>query len=230
MVHKILVVDDNHHLLESLRDCLEEEGYHAVTASDGHEAMRSFYAERPDLVLLDVTMPKLDGWQVCQRIREMSDLPIVMLTANGEKEAIVRGLDMGADDYVVKPFVLEVLLARVRAALRRTGSEADVSENGAYSDDHLSIDLIGRRVVVDSQVVRLTPTEYKLLALLVENRGRVLPFDQILEAVWGPDYASETDYVRTYIWHLRRKIEPDPKDPRYLQNELEVGYRFQPQE
>lgn len=229
MADKILVVDDDTNLLRGLQDCFEEEGYQVVTARDGREALRLVYSERPDLIILDILMPKMDGLQVCQRVREMSDTPIIMLTARAEKEDIIKGLDLGADDYLVKPFSVEVLLARVRAALRRIRTVATIPEKVTYDDDYLSISLDERRVTVSGELVKLTPTEYKLLALLIKNKGRVLSFQHILENVWGADYVTETDYVRTYIWHLRRKIEPDPGNPRYLLSELDVGYRFEPQ-
>ena len=230
MAEKVLIVDDDLTLLRGMQDSLEDEEYHVVTARDGQEAMRLVYSERPDLIILDIMMPRLDGWQVCRRVREMSDVPIIILTAKTEKKDIIKGLDLGADDYLVKPFDAEELLARVRAALRRARTEPAAPEGeGTFSDDYLSIDLNARRVAVNGKLVRLTPTEYKLLALLVRNRGCVLEFRHILESVWGMTYVDEIDYVRTYIWHLRHKLEPDPKHPRYLISELNVGYRFEPQ-
>lgn len=228
MADRILVVDDNLNLLRGLRDSLEGAGYQVITAGGGREAMCLVYAERPDLIILDVMMPELDGWQVCRRVREMSDVPIVMLTAKAERKDVIKGLDLGADDYLVKPFSVEELLARVRATLRRVRTDPTPSGEG-YSDDYLSISLNDRRITVNGELVKLTPTEYKLLALLVKNKGRVLEFRHILESVWGAEYVDETDYVRTYVWHLRRKLEPDPKSPRYLVSELSIGYRFEPQ-
>ena len=229
MAEKVLIVDDDLTLLRGMQDSLEDEEYHVVTARDGQEALRLVYSERPDLIILDVMMPRLDGWQVCRRVREMSDVPIIILTAKTEKKDIIKRLDLGADDYLVKPFTVGELLARVRAALRRARTEPVVSEEMTYGDDYLSIDLNARRVAVSGELIRLTPTEYKLLALLVRNRGRVLEFRHILESVWGMEYVHEVDYVRTYVWHLRHKLEPDPKHPRYLVSELNVGYRFEPQ-
>lgn len=227
MADKILVVDDELNLLQALRRSLELESYQVVSASDGQEALRVFYSERPDLLILDVMMPGMDGWQVCRRVREMSDVPIIILTAKVEKNDVVHGFSLGADDYITKPFHLKELLARVRVALRRTRSEAHTSQKVIYSDDYLSIDLDARQVSVNGKPVKLTPTEYKLLALLVESGGQTLEFHHILESIWGTEYLSETDYVRTYIWQLRRKLEPDPKNPRYLLTELNVGYRFE---
>jgi two-component system KDP operon response regulator KdpE len=226
---KILIVDDNPRLLEAVQQTFEKEGYQVIVAYDGQEGMRVAYAERPDLVILDVMMPRLDGWQVCQRVREMSDVPIIMLTAKMEEEDIIKGLTLGADDYLTKPFGVNELLARVRAVLRRARTGAlPSSSRVTYHDDYLFIDLDARRVVVNGELVDLTPTEYKLLALLVENEGRALEFREILENVWGFEYVDDVEYVRVYVWHLRRKIEPDPKRPRYLINELNVGYRFEP--
>jgi len=216
-------------LLRGIQHSLEGEGYQVVTASDGQEALRLAYSERPGLIILDIMMPGLDGWQVCRRVREMSDVPIIMLTAKTEKKDIIKGFDLGADDYLPKPFEVEELLARVRAALRRARTEAVVPEEMTYGDDHLSIDLNARRVLVNGELIKLTATEYKLLSLLVRNGGRVLEFRHILESVWGIEFVDEIDYVRTYVWHLRLKLEPDPEHLRYLLSEQNIGYRFEPQ-
>lgn len=230
MADKILIVDDDPDLIDLIQYNLEGEGYEVITAGDGHEGMRLLFSDRPDLLVLDVSMPKLDGYQVCQRAREMTDdMPIIMLTARGREEDIIKGLDMGADDYLTKPFRVGELLARVRATLRRARAGPATSEAVTYRDDYLSVDLSAHRVAVNGKVVKLTPTEYKLLAVLVKNKGRVLEFRQLLEAVWGFEYIDDIDYLRVYIWHLRRKIEPDPKDPTYLINELNTGYYFEPQ-
>jgi len=226
MTEKVLIVDDDASLLKALTYNLEGEGYQTLTAHDGREALRVLYAERPDLVILDIMLPELDGWQVCKRVREMSDLPIIMLTAKETAEDIAKGLDLGADDYIVKPFTVKELLARVRAALRRTRLQAGMRGGPAYHDEYLSVDLETQTVTVNGAVVALTPTEYRLLALLVKNRGRVLRFQEILEQVWGPEYGGEMGYVHTYIWHLRRKLEPDPRCPRYIMNDPDIGYHF----
>jgi two-component system KDP operon response regulator KdpE len=226
---KILIVDDDPSLLELAQYNLEAEGYRVIMAKDGVEGLRLAYAKRPDLLILDVMMPKMDGYQVCQRVREMSDVPIIMLTARGREEDIIKGLDLGADDYLTKPFRVGELLARVRATLRRSRTESFLSDEVTYSDNYLSVDLASRRVMVKGELVKLTPTEYKLLAVLIRNKGRVVEFRQLLENVWGFEYVDEVDYLRVYIWHLRRKIEPDPKKPSYLLSELNLGYRFEPQ-
>lgn len=229
MAVKILVIDDDPILSELVSYILKAEGFTPIVANDGQEGIAKFQAEKPDLVVLDVTMPKMDGFEVCQRIRRISDTPIIMLTAQGNEDHMVQGLDMGADDYVIKPFLLKPLMARVRANLRRAGAGPVAPDKINYADDYLRVDLENRRVTVKGETVKLTPTEFKLLATLVKNKGRILEFRQLLEQVWGFEYIDDVDYLRVYIWHLRRKIEPDPKNPIYLLNELNIGYFFAPQ-
>ena len=229
MGDKILIVDDDPISIEIIEQGLQSEGYETLSAKDGQEAMRVFFNNQPDLVVLDVTMPKLDGYEVCRRVREISDTPIIMLTAMSGEEAIIKGLDMGADDYLTKPFRVGELLARIRATLRRVRTEAEPADTVIYSDDYMSVDLDARRVTVKGEVVKLTPTEYKLLAMLVRNKGRLLEFRQLLEGVWGFEYIDDIDYLRVYIWYLRRKLEPNPQKPIYILNELNTGYRFEPQ-
>lgn len=229
MGDKILVVDDDPMVLELVEYNLRGRGYTIITAEDGQEGIRKFHQEHPDLVILDVAMPKLDGYQVCQRIREVANTPVIMLTARGNyEEEIIKGLDMGADDYITKPFKVGELLARLRASLRRARTQSEVAPSVTYHDDFLHIDLNARVVTRDDEPVKLTPTEHKLLAYLVKNRGRWLEFRQILENVWGFEYMDDIDYLRVYIWHLRQKLEPNPKKPMYLLNELNVGYKFEP--
>ncbi|GAB4440864.1 MAG: response regulator transcription factor [Anaerolineae bacterium] len=229
MTHKILVVDDDAALLELIQYNLESSGFQTITASDGQAGLRSFFENRPDLVILDIAMPKMDGYQVCERIREMSDIPVILLTALGRQEDIIKGLDIGADDYMTKPFRVGELLARVKATLRRSATDKVSTDSVTYSDNYLTVDLESHRVLVEGNLVKLTPTEYKLLALLIRNKGRLLEFRPILEQVWGFEYIDDLDYLRVYIWHLRKKIEPDPKNPIYFLNELNTGYRFEPQ-
>ena len=225
---KILIVDDDPAIAEMITYNLNLEGFQTIVAYDGQEGIRKFYAERPDLVVLDITMPKIDGFEVCRRIREMAETPIIMLTAQGREESVVHGLDVGADVYVVKPFKIKEFMARVRSNLRRASLPPAAQEIATYADEFLTVDLPARRVTVNGEIIKLTPTEYKLLALLVKNKGRVLEFRQLLEQVWGFEYINDVDYLRVYIWHLRRKVEPDPKNPTYLRNELSTGYRFDP--
>lgn len=227
---RILIVDDDPALRQLVANTLRQEGYQMLTAADGQEGLRQIFQGHPDLVVLDVKMPTMDGWTVCERIREVSNIPIIMLTAEGDPEEIVKGLDLGADDYLVKPFDMNVLLARVRANLRRAASEPSVAKRSVvYSDSHLTINFDEHRVVVDGEPVRLTPTEFNLLAHLVEAAPRIVPYRELLQNTWGFEYIDDIDYLRVYIWHLRRKLEPNPKTPTYIINELGVGYRFEPQ-
>ena len=229
MTTKILLVDDDPVLSELVSYILTSEGYEAIVANDGEEGLRKFQASNPDLVVLDVTMPEMDGFEVCRRMRILSSVPVIMLTAQGAEDSIVKGLDMGADDYVTKPFQLKPFMARVRANLRRANAPQPQYGKVTYSDEYLMVDLESHKVTIKGEPVKLTPTEYKLLAVLVKNRGRILEFRSLLEQVWGFEYIDDIDYLRVYIWHLRRKIEPDPKNPTYLHNELSIGYRFDPQ-
>lgn len=224
----ILVVDDDPSLNELLAYNLSSLGFRVVTAKDGAEGLRTFFEERPDLVVLDVAMPKMDGYEVCARIRELSNVPIIMLTARGMEQDTVRGLEAGADDYVTKPVRINEFAARVRAVLRRASMEPVASSSFGYDDGYLAVDLAARRVTINGERIRLTPTEYKLLAELVAQKGKVVPFRHLLEVVWGYEYIDDVDYLRVYIWHLRRKLERDPKNPEYIFNEMNTGYRFEP--
>jgi two-component system KDP operon response regulator KdpE len=226
MQKKILVIDDDPSLVALLYHSLTEQGYEVYKAHDGQEGLQQIYNHQPDLIILDIIMPELDGWQVCRRTREMSDVPIIMLTARGKEEDIVRGLDCGADDYLSKPFSVTELLARVRAVLRRAALPPPTEGPITYSDGYLTVNLTERRVVVRGEPVKLTPTEFRLLAQLVEHAGRALTYSQLLEKVWGWEYKDDIDYVRIYIWHLRQRIEKDPSQPQYILTEYGVGYRF----
>ncbi len=232
MAKKILVVDDDPSLVRLVTQVLTDKGYEVLKANNGQEALRLLFAQKPDLVLLDVVMPGIDGWQTCSRIRDISPtIPIIMLTGNRKTEDdVVRGLDYGADDYLLKPVGNRELVARVRAALRRAElpSYLDDKERAIiYSDGFLTINLTERKVVVDGERVKLTPIEFRLLAILLENAGRILTHRQLLEKVWGWEYVDDLDYVRIYISHLRRKIEPEPALPKYIVTEPGVGYSFQ---
>jgi two-component system KDP operon response regulator KdpE len=223
----ILIIDDDADLLDLMTRVLGQRGAQVHTAPSAEEGLRRFHAHQPDLVLLDIMLPEIDGWQVCQQIRQRSDVPIIMLTALGQDQYQIRGLDSGADDYVSKPFSTEVLLARVRAALRRGTPAREEGPPPLYSDGYLTVDLEGMRVLVGGERVSLSRTEYGLLACLFRNAGRVLTLKQILDQVWGPDSADNVEYVHVYISHLRRKLEKDSRNPEYVLTEHGVGYRFE---
>ena len=230
MGQKILVVDDERAFLRLVDQVLTQQGYEVLTADNGQEALRILYAQKPDLVLLDVVMPGMDGWQTCQRIREISDVPIIMLTGKQKAEKdIVQGLEYGADEYLFKPVGNKELVARVRAVLRRGELPplAEAIREATYTDGFLTVNIADRKVMVKEERVKLTPMEFRLFVLLIENKGRVLTHKQILEKVWGWEYTEAVDYVRGYIWHLRKKIEPDYSQPRYIMSEPGVGYYFQ---
>ena len=224
---KILLADDDGDLLAAIKACLEMEGYDVITATNGQEALELVYRERPDLLATDIRMPGMDGWELCRRVREVSDIPILVLTAHATAgEEVVRGLDLGADDYVRKPFEQGEFMARVRALLRRAASGLRTEERDHYADSHLLVDLNARRVLAGGQEVALTATEFELLALLIRNRGRVLTNETILREVWGLEHIDDTQYPRVYISRLRGKLEPDPDRPIYILTEYGVGYRF----
>jgi len=223
---KLLIIDDDQTLVNALRLYLSKEGYQVLTAANGLEGLQTLYNERPDIVLLDIMMPKLDGWEVCRRIREMSDVPVIMLTARDQENDRVMGLKMGADDYISKPFSLKELEARLEAVLRRTQAPTPVRGRLLYCDEYLTIDADRWEVRRNGELVDLTPTELRLLLVLAENAGRVVSHQQLLEQVWGSEYVDETDYTKLFIWRLRQKIEPDPANPRYILTERGLGYRF----
>ena len=219
----VLVLDDDPRMLRLLRLNLERDGYNVSTESDAASALDRMVIESPDLILLDVMMPLLDGFTFLARLREFSAIPVIMLTAKGEERDKVHGLDLGADDYVTKPFGPAELLARVRAVLRRKMQPAQATP-AILSIGDLSIDLMRRRVVRAGNDIRLTPTEYKLLRELASNRGKVLLHGELLSRVWGPEYRDEVDYLWTYVRYLRNKLEIDPAHPRYILSEPGVGY------
>ncbi len=230
MAKKTLIIDDDPIFLSLIEQVLTSRGYEVIKAGSGQEGLRLLLNAKADLVLLDVVMPRMDGWQTCQRIREVSDVPIIMLTATRKaEEDIVRGFDCGADDYLFKPVGNRELVARMRALLRREElpSSAEARREIAYADDLLTVDIAERRVTVKGERVKLTPTEFRLFALLVANAGRILTHKQILEKVWGWEYTDDSDYVRVYISHLRQKVEPAPALPRYIITEPGIGYSFQ---
>ncbi len=222
----VMVVDDEPAMGQLLKTLFTREQAEVYTALTGEEGLRQFYERRPHMVIIDFILPGIDGLELCQRIRQLSDVPIIILTAYGDYQQAVASLDAGADDFVTKPFKGEELLARARAVLRRVENGALMPGAEIYDDGHLLIDLRRRLVSVAGQSVKLTPTEYDLLTFLLRNAGRVCTFGQILDNVWGGKYQSGTENIHVFIWHLRQKIEEDPKQPRYLISEHSVGYRF----
>jgi DNA-binding response OmpR family regulator len=221
----ILLVDDDPQLIRLVRANLESDRYRVLTALDAEAALKQLDAEKVDLVILDIMLPEVDGYEICRRIREFSGVPIIMLTARGEDEDKVKGLRLGADDYLTKPFNLSELLARVEAVLRRA-QPAEEGKPRVYTCDDIVVDLNRRRVTVKGVEVSLTLTEYKLLCELVTHAGRVLLHRELLTKVWGAEYQEENDYLRAYIRHLRRKIEADPHRPKYIISKPGIGYLF----
>ena len=219
----ILLIEDEAGLRDLLTLWLERAGYTCHAAEGGRAGLRLFYSSQPDLVLLDLSLPEMDGWQVCERIREVSQVPIIMLTARGEEAAKVRGLQMGADDYITKPFGFPELLARVQAVLRRAAGAGLAHE--VYRHGDLLLDPQAHRASLQGADLHLTPTEYRLLAFLMQHSGQLLTHRQILQGVWGPAYVDDLDSLRIYIRNLRRKLETE-SGPRYIQTEHGLGYRF----
>jgi two-component system KDP operon response regulator KdpE len=219
----ILVVDDDSQIRRVMRNALSSHGYTIIEARNGEEALKKVRTERLDLIILDLNMPDMDGIEVCREIRVVSNLPIVMLTVRSAEKDKVRALDAGADDYVVKPFGIDELLARIRAALRRAPGEA-VETSVITKEMHLDFD--NRTIVVQGKSVHLTPKEFELLRELVTNAGKPVSHRRLLQAVWGPDYGEETESLRVMVNQLRKKIEPDPANPRFIRTEPWIGYRF----
>lgn len=224
MAELILVVDDEESIRELIRFNLEKEGYTAVMAEDGPEALEIFRVNQPDLVLLDIMLPTMDGWEVCKAIRKESNTPIIMLTAKGDESERVSGLEMGADDYITKPFSPKELMARIKAVLRRA---YPMEETTQVRLDELVIDIDRHEVTESGRPIALTPKEFELLLLLVKNQGKVLSRDMLLETVWGYDYGGETRTVDVHIRRLRQKLNDDPTNPRYIHTVHGVGYKVE---
>ena len=223
---RVLVVDDEPRMIHFIRLNLEHDGFEVVETTSGTKALDKLRDQLPDLILLDVMMPDLDGFETLRLIREISTVPVIMLTAKGQEDDRVRGLELGADDYVTKPFSPRELVSRVRAVLRRTETPSAPVHEVIQVDDRLKLDFDRREVWVEGRLVKLRPTEYRLLYHLVQNAGWVVPHDQLLAKVWGYEYREETHYLRLYINYLRQKLEKDPSKPEYILTERGVGYRF----
>jgi two-component system KDP operon response regulator KdpE len=223
----ILVVDDEPRMTRFIRMNLELEGYRVIEAHDGIEALEKARIELPDLIILDVMMPELNGFETLRMLRELSNVPVIMLTVRDEEEDKIRGLELGADDYVTKPFSARELASRVKAVLRRAQGPSAPEESILHIDDRLSIDFNKREVIVEGERLHLRPTEFRLLYHLTENAGWVVPHETLLAKVWGYEYGEdEIQNLRLYISYLRKKIEPEPSNPRYIFTEIGTGYRF----
>jgi len=221
---EILMIDDDQNLSTLLCGFLNGQGYTTRCAANGRTGLREMFEHKPDLIILDVTMPQMDGWEMLKRIREMSDTPVIMLTARDDETDILRGFSQGADDYVTKPFSFAQLAARIKAILVRKG---DTPSGEHLTAGDLQVDIPTRRVLRGSETINLTPTEFNLLVALMRRKGEVLSSEELARQVWGPQYATEVGFVRRYIWHLRQKMEHNPDEPQYIHNERGYGYLFQ---
>ena len=226
MREKILVVDDDTEFLGLTQMWLQNAGYTVMTAEDGKAGLRRVFSSRPSLVLLDVNMPRMDGWEVCHRIRDMSDIPVIMVTVNGGTSDLLRGFELGVDDYVTKPFDFSELLARIGAVLRRYAMAIQEEGSKSFQGGEVEIDWRSHQVYVRGEVVKLSPTEFRLLSCLVKNGGWIVTHEQLLQKVWGPNYVGDKSFVKLYIRYLRQKIEEEPCKPKLILTERGVGYRF----
>jgi DNA-binding response OmpR family regulator len=226
MAEKILIIEDDYSVAMLTRLQLESRSFLVQIAPNGTEGLRQAQAWQPDLVLLDIMMPDMDGWTVCQRLREMNDVPIIFVTAAGQERDIVRGLQLGADDYILKPFSTKELQARIETVLRRHRPTGTPEMPLRYINGWLTVDTEQRQVTVETKPVELSPIEFRLLTTLVRNEGQVLTHEYLLDQVWGPAYKDERHYLKLYVWYLRRKLEPDVNHPQYILTERGVGYRF----
>jgi len=222
----ILIVDDEVSILRYVSARLRKNGYDVVTAANGEEGLRKAEEENPALIILDIVMPKIDGFEVCHRLREWSDVPIIMLSAKGDENDKVKCLNLGADDYITKPFGTEELLARVGAVLRRAEATNAAPNRPPFTCGDLKISFAQRQVMVRGSKVKLTPTEFSLLQELVLNAGKVLTHTHLLQKVWGPEYRNEKEYLHEFVWRLRNKLEADRENPRYIISIAGVGYQF----
>lgn len=225
MPEKILVIDDEEPTVQLIGLLLERRGFEVIKAHRAEEGLRKAYRHQPDLVLLDIMMPDMDGWEVCKRMRDMSDVPIIFLTARSDVKDVVRGLEMGADDYVVKPYDNDELVARVRAHLRRS-PRPNMSEELVFNDGDFRINFMNREVNVDGELKHLTPKEFNLLAVLVRNAGRVVTRTELVTQAWGEEYGDAIDSLKLYVHYLRQKLEKNAQTPEYILTSRGVGYRF----
>ncbi|HLU11040.1 MAG TPA: response regulator transcription factor [Oceanobacillus sp.] len=225
MAEKILVIDDEDTTVQLISILLERRGFEVVKAYSAEDGLRKAYRHQPDLVLLDIMMPDMDGWEVCKRLREMSDVPIIFLTARGDVKDMVRGLEMGADDYMPKPYDNDELVARIRAHLRRA-PKPSMAEELVFNGGEFKINFMNREVRVRDELKHLTPKEFNLLGVLVRNAGRVVPRNELVVEAWGEEYGDAIDSLKLYIHYLRQKLERDAEHPDYILTSRGVGYRF----
>ena len=224
---KVLLIDDDVDLLQLASVIFKKEGAQIITARDGLEGVSKLFTHHPDLIILDVMMPGINGFEVCERVRQVSDTPLIMLTALNHEQEMIRGLEAGADDFLSKPFNAEILIARAKTVLRRSEHMKSQTDAFNYNDGHLSIDVERRAVLIKDKRIKLTPVEFRLLTYLARNAGKVLTFQQILTNVWGNEYRGSMDYVHVYISHLRKKLGESTKSPRYIITLHGVGYIFE---
>ena len=222
----VLIIDDDKTLLRLLNEALAKAGFQVLLASNGIDGLQELYGRQPDLIILDVMMPRMDGWETLSRVRQISRVPVIMLTAKDAETDKLHGFNLGVDDYVTKPFSFAELVARAKAVLNRARVKATTSKSQRYVSGNLVIDIDAHRVTKSGDAVELTPTEFRLLQTLAEHSGRVLTHEQLLEQVWGYDSGEDTGYIKRYIWYLRRKLEDDPTDPQHIVTERGFGYSF----
>jgi len=225
MPEKILIIDDEKPTVDLMAILLDKRGFEPIKAMTAEDGLRKAYRHQPDLVLLDIMMPEMDGWEVCKRLREMSDMPIIFLSALGDVKDVVRGLEMGADDYIIKPYENDELIARVRAHLRRS-PRPSMSEELIFDDGAFRINFMNREVWVRNEIKHLTPKEFNLLAVLVRNAGRVVTRSDLVTQAWGEEYGDAIDSLKLYVHYLRQKVEINPQQPDYIITSRGVGYRF----
>lgn len=223
---ELLLIDDDQNLTELLSTFLKNRGHAVHVAENGLKGVKVLFQIKPDLVVLDITMPKRDGWETIEKIREVSQVPVIMLTARDAEADILRGFSLGSDDYVTKPFSFAQLAARIEAVLSRSNSNGDQSQEQILTSQDLTVDLTTHQVTRGEENIKLTPTEFRLLTTMMKRPGEVMSPDDLVREVWGPQYSGEKGHVRRYVWHLRQKIEIDPENPQYILNEWGVGYRF----
>ncbi len=226
MADKILVIDDDENTLWLVSTLLQHNGFETVTSGSSAEGLKLAQDEQPDMVLLDVMMPELDGWELCRRIREFSEVPVMFITAKSGIRDVVKGLEIGGDDYIVKPFDNRELVARVKAHLRRQISDKKPTDELVFNNNELKINFLSREVHVRERLVDLTPKEFNLLSLLARNAGRVLTRGELIAQAWGPEYGDSNESLKLYIHYLRKKIEKDADKPEYILTSRGVGYRF----